>query len=172
MFNSENNENHFSWGFIGNITEGRKNLGETMPVFMYRLLLYTMKDELNKQFGNERTIEILRNAGELAGREYAKNTLDLEVSFNDFIGQLQRSLSENKVGILRIEQFDLDTGKAILTVGEDVDCSGLPVTGETVCNYDEGFLAGILKEYTKKSTLLKKLIVGQPAPGFVVFRLW
>ncbi|MGO5051014.1 hypothetical protein ACTQ6A_00640 [Lachnospiraceae bacterium LCP25S3_G4] len=45
----------------------------------------------------------------------------------------------------------MDNGEAILTVGEDLDCSGLPITGETVCNFDEGFLAGILKVYTKKN---------------------
>ena len=43
------------------------------------------------------------------------------------------------------------------TVGEDLDCSGLPVTGETVCNYDEGFLAGILKVYTKKDYVVTEV---------------
>jgi predicted hydrocarbon binding protein len=38
----------------------------------------------------------------------------------------------------------------VLTVGQDLDCSGLPVTNETVCNYDEGFIAGILEAYTGK----------------------
>ena len=43
-----------------------------------------------------------------------------------------------------------ETGKIILTVAEDADCSGLPVLGETVCNYDEGFIAGILSMYSGK----------------------
>ncbi|MEM1486238.1 V4R domain-containing protein [Oscillospiraceae bacterium PP1C4] len=150
-------ENYFSWDSIGNIADGRKNLGETMPVFIYRLLLFTMKDELYRQFGNEKTIEVFRHAGELAGKEFAKHMLNLEVPFNDFIHQLQCSLTESKIGILRIEEFDLDTGKAILTVGEDLDCSGLPITGETVCNYDEGFLAGILKEYTQKEYVVTEI---------------
>ncbi|MFV0314438.1 MAG: V4R domain-containing protein, partial [Anaerotignum sp.] len=30
-------------------------------------------------------------------------------------------------------------------------------TGETVCNYDEGFLAGILKEYTKKEYVVTEI---------------
>ena len=50
-----------------------------------------------------------------------------------------------------MEKFDSSTGHVVLTISEDLDCSGLPVVGETVCNYDEGFLAGILKSYTKKS---------------------
>jgi len=35
-----------------------------------------------------------------------------------------------------------------LTVAEDLDCSGLPVIGHAVCEYDEGFIAGILGCYT------------------------
>jgi hypothetical protein len=31
---------------------------------------------------------------------------------------------------------------------EDLDCSGLEVSDETVCDYDEGFIAGIFHEYT------------------------
>ena len=35
-------------------------------------------------------------------------------------------------------------------MGEDLDCSGIPVTNETVCIYDEGFFSGILGAYTGK----------------------
>ena len=55
-----------------------------------------------------------------------------------------------KIGVMRIEELDLERGRIILTVSEDADCSGLPVLGETVCNYDEGFISGILTEYTGK----------------------
>ena len=44
--------------------------------------------------------------------------------------------------------MDEAAGKFVLTVAEDADCSGLPVLGETVCNYDEGFIAGVLSTYT------------------------
>jgi len=55
-----------------------------------------------------------------------------------------------KIGILRMEAFDPDTGNIVLTVGQDLDCSGLPITNENVCIYDEGFIAGILEVYTGK----------------------
>lgn len=69
---------------------------------------------------------------------------------NQFISELQAKLQELKIGVLRIESVDEETGRIILTVSEDADCSGLPVLGETVCNYDEGFLSGILSVYTGK----------------------
>ena len=56
-----------------------------------------------------------------------------------------------KIGVLRVEGVNNDDGTIMLTVSEDADCSGLPLLGETVCNYDEGFIAGILSEYTGKN---------------------
>ncbi|WP_313182470.1 4-vinyl reductase [Lacrimispora sp.] len=73
------------------------------------------------------------------------------------LASLQNSLEVHKIGILRIEKFDPRTGDVVLTVGEDLDCSGLPVTGDQVCNYDEGFLSGVLKEYTGKDYLVKEV---------------
>ena len=159
MFNifEEFDENKFSWDSIGNVIDGRKNLGEEMPVFIYRLFQFTIKDEIAKKFGNEATVEVFRNAGKLAGFEFANHMLDLSLPFNEFIAQFQKTLEECKIGILRIEKFDEETGEATLTIGEDLDCSALPITGETVCNYDEGFLAGILKEYTKKDYIVTEI---------------
>lgn len=150
-------ENKFTWESIGDVIDGRQNLGESMPVYVYRLFQFTIKDELAKRYGNNETVDIFRNAGELAGKEFANQLLDLTLPFNEFIAHLQTVLEESKIGILRIEKFDFTTGEAILTVGEDLDCSGLPVTGETVCNYDEGFLGGILKTYTKKEYVVTEV---------------
>ncbi|MDR1622401.1 MAG: 4-vinyl reductase [Synergistaceae bacterium] len=140
----------FSWENLGDIKEGRGDLGEEMPVLVYRLMQYTMLDELSKAYGEERANEHFRNAGFLAGTEFAKNVLDLTLDFSAFVASLQKTLQELKIGILRMEAFDVDTGNIVLTVGQDLDCSGLPVTNETVCYYDEGFIAGILEAYTGK----------------------
>uniref|UniRef100_UPI000B2D32D4 hypothetical protein n=1 Tax=Clostridium sp. NkU-1 TaxID=1095009 RepID=UPI000B2D32D4 len=45
MFNTfqTGEESNFSWNMIGNIAEGRKNLGEEMPVMMYRLFQYSLR---------------------------------------------------------------------------------------------------------------------------------
>lgn len=153
MFELSNSldDSKFSWEALGDIENGRNNLGTSMPVTVYRILQYSIRDELVKRFGNDVMVDVFRNAGELAGKEFAKHLLNLELPFNEFVAHLQHVLEKNKIGILRIEKFDLTTGEAILTVSEDLDCSGLPITGKTVCNYDEGFLAGVLKMYAKKN---------------------
>lgn len=93
---------------------------------------------------------VFRGAGYRAGTYFAENCLDLTAEFPAFIAQVQRRLEEFRIGLLRVEEMEEDTGKMVLTISEDVDCSGLPVLGKTVCNYDEGFLAGLLTAYTKR----------------------
>lgn len=133
--------------------EGRSNLGEELPILVYRLLEYSIREQLTEQFGKEEQVEIFRKAGYRAGVYFAQNLLDLEKPFNEFVSELQFRIEELKIGVLRIERMEEETGKIILTVSEDADCSGLPMLGEAVCNYDEGFISGILSTYTKKDYL-------------------
>ena len=128
----------------------RSNLGDTLPVFVYRMLEYSIKDELLAQLGKEKQIDIFRKAGQRSGEYFARNMLHLDQPMNQFISELQGKMQELRIGVLRIESVDEESGRIILTVSEDADCSGLPVLGETVCNYDEGFISGILSVYTGK----------------------
>jgi len=139
---------NFTWQSLGDIEEGRGGLGVEMPVVVYRLMQYTMLDELTKAYGLDQANAHFRNAGFLAGSEFAKNILNLQADFDTFVADLQRQLHELKIGVLRMEAFDPETGNLVLTVGEDLDCSGLPITDENICIYDEGFIAGILEAYT------------------------
>ena len=148
IFLKKESHSDFKWENLGDVDAGRKNLGGEMPVVVYRLMQYTMLDVLTKEYGLEKANEFFRKAGGLAGREFAKNTLDLKQDFDGFVSQLQDTLKKLKIGVLRFEAFNAKTGAFTLTVGEDLDCSGLPVTNENVCTYDEGFIAGILKAYT------------------------
>lgn len=136
--------------FLNTEENGRENLGQDLPVFVYRMLEYSLKLEIEKELDRESQVRIFRNAGRMAGSYFASHFLDLNLSMDDFVRQLQSKMQEFKMGVLRIESLDEKTGKIILTVAEDADCSGLPVLGQTVCNYDEGLIAGILSTYLKK----------------------
>ena len=147
----------FTWNDLGDIDLGRGALGGEMPVVLYRLMQYTLIDVISEELGQEKANEFVRSAGRLAGEEFAKNILNLTLGFDDFLAHLQEQLKLLKVGILRMEEFDTESGEIVLTVEEDLDCSGLPVTGETVCVYDEGFLDGILFSYTGKRYNVKEI---------------
>ena len=131
--------------------DGRENLGDQLPVFVYRMLEFSLKDELRQRFGKDVQIEIFRDAGRKAGDYFARNFLNLELPMDEFVNELQTKMQELGIGVLRIEDIDEESGRIILTVAEDADCSGLPILGETVCNYDEGFIAGILSLYSGRS---------------------
>jgi len=150
VFKKDKKHEEFTWDNLGDIKEGRGDLGEAMPVLVYRLLQFTMLDVLSKAHGSQQANEYFRQAGFLAGFEFAKNTQDLTLEFDAFFAALQKSLQDLKIGILRMEAFEPDTGHITLTVAQDLDCSGLPITNENVCIYDEGFIAGIFKAYTGK----------------------
>lgn len=153
------NEPHhiFSWEKLGDIKRGREDLGEEMPVMVYRLLEYSMNHVLSEEYGVEQSNELFRKAGYLAGTEFAKNVLDLSLPLDEFAAQLQKTLKDLKIGIMRIEEISEEADTILLTVAQDLDCSGLPPTDEVICNYDEGFLAGILKVYTNKNYIVREI---------------
>ncbi len=68
-----------------------------------------------------------------------------------------RSLREMGIGLLRMEKSDLDDWKFVLTVSEDLDCSGLPETGHEVCVYDEGFIAGLLEGFSGRKFTVREI---------------
>jgi len=157
MFKEERNYNKFVWEDLGDIEKGRPNLGLTVPVLAYRLLQYTLRDVLIAELGVDKANDILIKAGRLAGAQFCENLLNRELGFNEFIAQLQRVLREQVIGILRIEKADMENMRFTLVVAEDLDCSGLPFTDEVVCQYDEGFIAGILEAYTGKPFSVKEI---------------
>lgn len=142
---------NFTWDSLGDLTIGRVSLGDMMPVTVYRLLQYTLKDILDRELGKEYANEIFHAAGYLAGSEFARNVLDLSGDLDYFITNLTHTLNELKMGILRIEEANKQNLTFTLTLSEDLDCSGMPVTAESECHYDEGFLSGILEAYTGKA---------------------
>ena len=157
VFKKHNDHGVFSWENLGNIKEGRGNLGEEMPVLVYRLMQFTFLDVLTREFGREKANNYIREAGRLAGMEFTRNVLDLKADFDTFIVNLQNALKDLKVGILRMESVSENAEEIILTVAEDLDCSGLPITDETVCDYDEGFISGILSVYTGRPYTVREI---------------
>lgn len=157
MFKEEREEQLFNWGMLGDIGAGRPNLGATMNVATYRLMQFTLRDVLIKEFGVERADELFYQAGKKAGIELFENVINEKEDFNDFIKEVEQLLAELKIGILRVEKSNFDNLSFTLVVEEDLDCSGLPASDELICVYDEGFLAGLLSSFTGKDFIVKEV---------------
>ena len=53
MFKEERDESQFEWSMLGDIEEGRPNLGPMVHVAVYRLMQFTLRDILIRDFGVE-----------------------------------------------------------------------------------------------------------------------
>jgi len=157
MFREERDQSQFEWSMLGDLKEGRPNLGPMTHVSVYRLMQYTLRDILIREFGVEKADKAFFEAGKRAGQEYFKNVLTEKKDLNDFFADIQRTMKELNIGIFRVESTDFERGSFVVTVEEDLDCSGIPICSEQICTYDEGFIAGLLLEYSGKDYMVKEV---------------
>jgi uncharacterized protein len=148
---------NFHWGLIGDLDEGRPNLGKFTRLEVYRLMQFCFRDVLEKRYGAATSDEIFYEVGWLAGKEFYQNVIAQANDFNELIQALQENLLDLKMGILRLEEANMEQGSLTLTVSEDLDCSGLPEMDDEVCVYDEGFISGLLEAYSGKPYTVKEI---------------
>jgi len=65
----------------------------------------------------------------------------------------------------------MEKGAFVLTVSEDLDCSGLPEMGYEICTMMRGLLPDFLKALPALHSRLKRLTAGVPATGHAGSRL-
>jgi predicted hydrocarbon binding protein len=147
----------FNWELLGNIEEGRPNLGNQTRLEVYRLMQFCFRDVLEQKLGADETDRIFYDAGYLAGSQFYTNVIGQPADLDDFVKKLQAALKDLGIGILRVEEADLAGGKLVLTVSEDLDCSGLPELNFEVCTYDEGFIAALLESFSGTSFSVKEV---------------
>jgi len=147
----------FSWNLLGDLELGRPNLGPTTRLEVYRLMQFIFRDVIEQRFGTAEADAIFYEAGKLAGCHFYQNIFGHITDFHEFVKSLQSVFKDMGIGILRIEKADLEAGSFILTVSEDLDCSGLPELNYEICVYDEGFIAGLMESFTGKCFKVKEI---------------
>jgi predicted hydrocarbon binding protein len=118
---------------------------------------FVFRDVIEQHFGTEMTDQVFYEAGKLAGTEFFEHIFPGMTDFNEFVKKLQETLQEMGIGILRVEKADMEQGHFILTVSEDLDCSGLPELEYEICTYDEGFIAGLLESFSGDEFKVKEV---------------
>ena len=155
---SEKRKYVFSWdGAIGNMDVARPSLGPTTRVEVYRLFQFTLRDVIEQRYGTESCDTLFREAGVLAGKHFYEQFCKGAASLNDLVRTLQELFKSMGIGLLRLEKADLESLSLTLTVGEDLDCSGMPDTSDVICIYDEGLIQGILQAYTGKNFVVREI---------------
>lgn len=138
----------FRWRDLGDIAEGRPHLGGSARLEMYRLLQFTVRHVLEKEWGREKADEVLREAGRLAGSAFRRHFLPPTDDLAEYVRELQEVLRMMGVGILRVEEADPAKGTFVLTISEDMDCSGVGEGGREMCVYSEGFVEALVEGFT------------------------
>lgn len=147
----------FSWELLGDLELGRPNLGNVTRVEVYRLMQFTLRDVIEAKYGTEEADRVFFEAGKMAGSAFYDHFLAGAEEEGELVKKLQTALKEMKIGVLRVESMSDGADKIILTVEEDLDCSGLPEMDYEICVYDEGFIAGILERFSGKPYLVKEI---------------
>jgi len=147
----------FSWDLLGDIDLGRPNLGREIKLEVYRLMQFTLRDVIEEEYGTEKSDQLFYEAGRKAGGYFYDQMLSNCADVKEFVKKLQEALMDLKIGILRVESMTSDVGKLVLTIDEDVDCSGLPELDYEICVYDEGFISGILESFTGSQYAVKEI---------------
>lgn len=139
----------FCWDLLG-VENGRPNLGTKVELELYRLMQFTLRDVIADKYGWDAADEIFFEAGKLAGAEFYAQYIQPVASLDEFTGKMQKLLKEKGLGILKVEEDFLEQGMVLLTIDEDLDCSGLPELEYETCVYDEGFISALFEQYTRK----------------------
>jgi hypothetical protein len=126
-------------------------------VAVYRLMQFTLRDILVRDFGVENADRTFFEAGKKAGEAYCENILTEKKDLDGLFADVQRTMKELGIGIFRVELADYERNSFVVTVAEDLDCSGIPVCSEEICIYDEGFIAGLLLAYSGKDFRVKEV---------------
>jgi predicted hydrocarbon binding protein len=147
----------FTWDLLGDLAVGRPNLGPTMRVEAYRLMQFTLRDEIEQRLGAAEADLLFYKAGFAAGKAFGANLVGEVDDLGAFVRRLQELLLEMGIGVLRVEKADMEKGELILTVSEDLDCSGLPMRAAPFCTYDEGFVAALLEQYAGRPFRVREI---------------
>ena len=126
----------------------RPNLGPNTRVEVYRLFQFTLRDVMEQHYGTEMADVMFREAGVIAGKAFFNKFLKGAADVSGLATKIQESFNAMGIGIFRVESAKEDNSHFIFTVGEDLDCSGLPDTADVVCVYDEGFIQGVLESFS------------------------
>lgn len=147
----------FSWDLIGDIELGRPNLGHQTRLEVYRLMQFCFRDVLEESYGTDEANRLFYEAGRLAGKHFYEHLIGDTSDSHAFFKKLQEVLRDLQIGILRVEEADIDKGLFVVTVSEDVDCSGLPELDYEICTYDEGLISSLFESFFGKHFNVKEV---------------
>ena len=117
---------------------------DSATVSLHRLTQRKVLEVLIRGYGKKKGVEMLCEAGLLAGVKLVRKALGQGADFRRFAAFLQEDLADQRIGVLRIESFDPDAGNLVMHVIKGIGNDGVPESDKAIFVYDEGFIHGVL----------------------------
>lgn len=150
MFQNDREEYHFKWETMGRVKAERPDVGTDVPVIVFRLYAYTLRDSIIKHLDVHKANHILKEAGFNAGVEFYNNVIAVSESTGNFFTDFELHFKGWKLGLLVFdEDVNKDSTEYSVKIYQDLNSSGVEHVSETICEWDEGFIAGVLTTYSK-----------------------
>ena len=142
----------FNWDIIGDLQEGRPNLGDQVNILLYRLMQYTFHEVIVAKFGQEGSDQLFREAGNIAGRFFFEHFLkgQKELPLGEFLAKLRAVLNVHGLRFFQIDSADIDRAEFTLSIATGIDGENLGTMNVEDGSYDIGFIEGILFKHTGK----------------------
>jgi predicted hydrocarbon binding protein len=138
----------FNWDIIGDIHEGRPNLGGMVNLVLYRLMQFSFQVVAVKKFSEEGSDKLFLEAGNIAGRFFFDNFLKEHkaLPLDAFLEKFRSILDEHGIRFVRIDSVDTDKGTFALSIATGI--AGVELVDNY--HYDVGFTEGVLSKYAGK----------------------
>lgn len=145
------------WSLIGDIEMGRPTLGHMVSVEVVRMLMLTVKSVIEDSNGSAFAEKVYREAGYQTGQGFFRQYFQTESSSEVFVEQLKKILFKLGIGILNIEYITEACNEIVMTLSEDVECSGMSNHSFEMCHYTEGVISGLLEAHSGSKYLVKEV---------------
>lgn len=159
---------------IGSPAEGRKVLGEMVPVQLFRALRLVGVMEGMKEIAGRGANAIIYRGGRNLGLNIGKSISDNLTVPNDLSSYLTgvvNTCHNLGIGLLSTAGGSFDSGKVYLQVDECVSCAGIPDIGETVCHFEGGMIGGIIENFTNRQVRCKEIKCWGKGDGVCLFEV-
>ena len=142
----------FSWDIIGDLQAGRPNLGDQVNFILYRLMHYTFHEVFVKHFGDEESNRLFHESGNIAGQFFFERFLNeyKELPLEAFLEKLRTTFSDNGINFVRIDSVNVESREFAISVATGTEAADFDNIKLERCDYDSGFVKGILVKYTGK----------------------
>lgn len=133
-------------GLIQDVSKSnRPVLGNDIPILIFRVFRHFSAGYMEEVLGRGAGV-VFQNAGRELGRE--AGAMLYNPSADEYLKNVCQFVSDSKIGLLTPREVGAD--RLVVDLDECITCAGMTPIGKRICQFEVGFVAGIVEVLTKK----------------------